>query len=281
MTRTRALVLLLAAALLAPLLAMPTGEAAVAPGCSTAQPTFVGGTIRGYPDGRFVDTHIGILILDGSNRHINPDGTPNTSGGYSWIEMLNHNVAATGTTDSTIATDRWGRCVTAAARTAWIEAYPKRADQTPAIQLTDQSRYGDASYYGGRITPGVVNSFGLRLPLTWQNGGNTGGMQGYIWHAGHNVPASAVTNVVAFSQQLGAVCGVEGLAASAYALASATNPDRTYYKVDFLSAGQCGAAWQLYSLQATCHLVCGASNRTVAILIRVVRGRWPRVDIVF
>jgi predicted secreted Zn-dependent protease len=78
-----------------------TASATVAPGCTAAAPTFVGGTIRGYPDNRFVDTHIGILILDGSNRHINPDGSPNTSGGYSWIEMLNHNVAATGTTDGT------------------------------------------------------------------------------------------------------------------------------------------------------------------------------------
>jgi hypothetical protein len=147
--------------------------------------------------------------------------------------------------------------------------------------VTDFTRYGDTAYYYGRLTIGGRNLFGLRLPTIFQQGGNTGGVQGYIWHAGKSVPASAVSKVRAFTQQPGPVCGVEGLAASAAALGSATNPDRTYYRTDYLSAGQCSAPWQLYSLQVTCHQVCGATDRTVALLVRVVRGRWPRVDIQF
>jgi hypothetical protein len=271
----------LAVALLAPLLAAPASQAAVAPGCTAAQPTRVGGTIRGYPDNRYVDTHIGIQVTDVAGRTISPTGTL-VKGGYSWIEMLNNNVSATGTTDSTIATDKWGRCVTANARSVYIEAYPKRADQVPAIQVTDQSRYGETAYYGGKITPGAVNTIGLRLPATYQaTGGNTGGLQGYLWHAGQYVPAGAITRVRAFTQQPGPTCGVEGLAASAEALASATGPNRTYYKVDFLSAGQCGAPYQVYSLQMTCHLACGATDRNVATLVGVRRGQWPRVDVVF
>jgi hypothetical protein len=227
-----------------------------------------------------VNVHIGVLLLDAAKKPINVDGSLKTGGGYSFIQKLNSDTPPTGTTDPTGVTDRWGQCVAGNAALAFVEEYPKRPSPDPMV--TDFTRYGDGAAYNRHITPGAVNTIGLRLPVTFQNGGNTGGVQGYLWHGGHNVPASAVTGVVAFSQQFTvSTCGVEGLAASAAVLGTATGPDRTYYKVDYLSAGQCAAPSQLYSLQLTCHIVCGATDRRVAVLVGVRRGLWPRVDITF
>lgn len=250
--------------------------AAIAPGCTATQPTFVGGTIRGYPDGRALDVALGVEITDSSHHMLWPDGSLGYAGDdYSWKEFLNTTVAATGT-ESSSASYRWGRCVTAKASRFYVEMYPKNT-----AGVTDNSRYGSASYYNGVLTPGANVEVALRLPLIHQLGGNTGGIQGYISYSGKSVPTSAVTTVVAFTYSPGNACGIEGFSAAATVLGNGTSPDRTYYKVDYLAGGQCGAPYQAYYLKLRCHLMCGAVNNLWAQTVHVVNGHWPRVDVIF
>jgi hypothetical protein len=253
---------------------------AVASGCTTAKPTWVGGHFWGS-DGRAINAHIGVGLKDKNGIDVLEDGSPRGPGeGYSFIERLNPTVPATGTTDPS-AVRVWGRCVAANVTRAFIEIYPKRPASDPLTAPTDYSRYGLGSYYFLRVTVGARLDVLLRTPLIYQLGGNTGGVQGYITRGGRPVPPEYITRVRAFTTQPGATCGVEGMAAIANKLL--TGPSgRTYYLVDFLAAGQCGVAYQTYNLRVTCGPpACGSVPVLVIKKINVVRGRWPRVDVAF
>ena len=271
---------LLCALILAGLTQSPA-HAAIAPGCTADRPTFVGGTLAGYPDNRALDAHIGVSVgyKDAAGRlHVVlPDGSPNpsTNGDYSWVDRLNPTVAASGT-DDPAAARAWGQCVWGGVTVFYAEVYPK-APGDPATQRTDKSRYGSTAYYAGPVSAGQQLNVALRAPVTWQAGGCcTGGLQGYITYAGQYVPASAVTSVRVFPGA-GAPCGVEGYSAAADQLVSAAGPDRTYYKVDYLAGGRCGAATQAYGLQVTA--VVGGVVRKFWKPVAVASGRWPRVDV--
>ena len=258
---------------------------AIAAGCTADRPTFVGGTLVGYPDGRALDAHIGVSVgyKDSAGRlHVVlPDGSPNpsTNGDYSWVDHLNPTAPATGTTDPA-AQRTWGQCVWGGVTVFYAEVYPKApvdATHDVAHQRTDKSRYGSTAYYGGTVTGGQKLNVGLRAPVTWQAGGCcTGGVQGYVTYGGQPVPASSVTRVRAFPGP-GSQCGIEGYSAAADALVSATGPDRTYYKADYLAGGQCGATSQAYSLQVSA--VVGGMTRNFSRRIYVTKGSWPRVDV--
>ncbi len=259
--------------------------AAIAPGCTAKQPTFVGGTLVGYPDGRALDAHVGVSVgyhdAAGQLHVVMPDGSPNpsTQGDYSWVDRLNPTVDATGT-DDPAAQRTWGMCVWGGVTVFYAEVYPK-APGDPLTQQTDKSRYGSAAYYEGPVTAGDQLDVLLRLPVTWQAAaGNTGGVQGYITYHGAYVPAANVSAIRAFPGS-GVPCGVEGYSAAADVLASPANPDRTYYRVDFLAGGRCGATTQDYQFQFTCVSVCGADSRTVAKLISITQAQRPRVDVAF
>ena len=260
--------------------------AAIAPGCTAARPTFVGGTIVGYPDGRALNVHIGVSVgyRDATGRLIvvAPDGGPAdpTLANYSWIDYLNQFVPATGTTDP--AADRtWGMCVAANVRVFYAEAYPKAPGPDLLTQRTDKSRYGAAAYYAGTVTPGTRLNVGLREPVTWQaEAGNTGGLQGYITYQGRPVPVANVARIRAFPGP-GAPCGVEGFSAAADQLQGSADGLRTYYKMDYLAGGRCGATYQAYNFQVTCTAVCGAATRVFVRAIKVTKAKWPRFDVTF
>lgn len=263
-------------------LAQSPAAAAIAPGCTAKQPTFVGGTLVGYPDGRALDAHVGVSVgyhdSNGRLHVVLPDGSPNpsTAGDYSWVDRLNPTVPATGTTDPA-AQRTWGMCVWGGVTVFYAEVYPKAPSADPATQRTDKSRYGSTAYYAGAVTAGQRLNVGLRAPVTWQAGGCcTGGVQGYVTYAGRYVPASAVTGVRVFPG-VGSACGIEGYSAAADVLVSATGPDRTYYKVDYLAGGRCGAATQPYGLQVTA--VVGGVVRKFWKPVSVAAGRWPRIDV--
>jgi hypothetical protein len=253
-----------------------------------AQPTYVGGTINGYTDGRALDVHLGVWVgsSDATGAYVAtlyPDGTPTgPDAGYSWIDKLNPTVAAGGTTDPA-ATNVWGACVSSAVTRFDVEVYPKAPqDPDPTVpQVTDKSRYASVAYYRGAVTPGTSTNLALRVPVVYQDGGgNTGGLQGYITYNGAYVPASAITRVRAFPGD-GAACGIRGFSAAADQLTTASGPDRTYYRMDYLVAGQCGSVAQHYSLQLTCHLYCGATDRDFKSDVAIKRGITPRFDIHF
>jgi hypothetical protein len=286
----RRLWVLLVAILALPLL-QGSAEARVAPGCTPDRPTFVGGSIIGYPDGRALDAHIGVSVgytgADGKFHVVLPDGSPNpsTNGDYSWVDRINPGVPAEGT-DDPAATRTWGACVWGGVTRFYAEMYPKApvdADHDQEHQATDKSRYGASAYYAGAVTAGQTLDVLLRLPVTYQAGGaggNTGGLQGYITFAGAPVLAENISRVRAFPGP-GSACGVEGYSAAADALATADGPLRTYYKLDFLAGGQCGASAQFYSFQVTCTVVCGAASVTFTRQVGIVGARWPRFDVSF
>lgn len=262
-----------------------SASASIADGCTTDRPTFVGGTLIGYPNNYALDAHIGSSVgyydSTGKLHVVMPDGQPNPSnqGDYSWVDHMNPDLDASGAPQGDI---NWGQCVASNVTHYFIEIYPKAPAIDPtdpasvAVQKTDKSTYGSSAYYSGTVSVGQRLNLLLRAPVTFQAGnGNTGGVQGYISNAGSYLPSSSISRIRAFPGP-GSTCGVEGYSAAADVLVSATNPDRTYYKLDYLAGGQCGAPYQSYQLQASC--TCGKSFVKV---INVVKGKWPRVDINF
>lgn len=247
---------------------------AIAPGCDSAHPTFVGGAIYGS-DGRSLNALIGVDHVDSNGVKINADGTPVT-GVYSWTRGINPGFPPEGKADQT-GTRTWGRCITAKVREIFVEIYPKDPTGT-----TNHSRYGGAAHYRQAVTIGANNSILLRLPVTYEAGdGNTGSVNGYITYYGHQVPTQYITRVRAFTTGSGPDCGIEGFKPSATALGPSGSLDATYYRISYLAAGRCGASSQRYSLYIDCSTFCGSTTRTLQRYVDISKGTRPRVDFVF
>lgn len=252
---------------------------AIAAGCTADKPTYVGGTIVGYPNNYALNAHIGTSVgyydSSGKLRIVMPDGTPNTStqGDYSWVDRINSDLPASG---APTGNKTWGTCVSSKVTVFFSEIYPKAPGPDPLTQRTDKSTYGSSAYYSGRVSVGQRLNLLLRAPVTYQAGnGNTGGIQGYVFNGTGYLPAANITGIRAFPGP-GSSCGVEGYSAAADRLGSATNPDRTYYKLDYLAGGQCGASYQSYLIQVNTNI-----GKTYSRVVNIVKGQWPRVDIHF
>jgi hypothetical protein len=142
-------------------------------------------------------------------------------------------------------------------------------------------RYGEASHYYQPITVGRDNQVGLRLPLRYELGGNTGYVNGYLTHGGHRIDPSLITRVRAFSHGRGPDCGVEGLAASADQLGYSASLDATYYRIDALAGGRCGASSQGYTLYIDCKCGTNGAVITQSRAIAISQAAGIRVDIGF
>jgi hypothetical protein len=267
-----------------------SASAKIAPGCTPDKPTFIGGTFVGYPDNRALDGHIGVSVgykdSTGKFHDVIEDGSPIPNpGNYSYVEHMNSTLPATG---SDVGIRNWGRCVAPNVTTFYFEGYPKDPPDlndpkhnTIETQKTDKIRYGTSAYYNGTVTAGQTLNVLLRLPVTYEaGGGNTGGIQGYITYHGQYVPKENITSVRAFPGS-GVTCGVEGYSAAADSLTTSTNPNRTYYKLNYLAGGQCGATVQYYSFQMTCITVCGVARKTFVKRIGITKGLIPRFDVAF
>jgi hypothetical protein len=248
---------------------------AIAPGCDTAHPTFVGGAIYGS-DGGSLNALIGVDHLDANDVKVNADGVPVT-GAYSWTQGVNPSFPPQGNADQT-GTRTWGRCITAKVREIFVEIYPKDPTGT-----TNHTRYGGAAHYRQPVTVGGDNNgILLRLPVTFEaDGGNTGSVNGYITYRGHQVPTQYLTRVRAFTTGSGPDCGIEGFKPAATALGPSGSMDATYYRISYLAGGRCGATSQRYSLYVDCTSFCGASTRTLQRYVDITKGTRPRVDFAF
>jgi hypothetical protein len=262
-----------------------SASAKVSPQCTDDphRPTWIGGTLVGYPDGNALDAHLGVSIgyrdSTGKLKIVMPDGSPNTStqGDYSFVQHFNSDLPSSG---DPIGDKTWGMCVWGGVTTYFAEVYPKApVDETHNvdIQVTDKSTYGASAFYSGVVTSGETVDLLLRLP----HNDVTGGVQGYITYQGNPVSASNISKGVRAFPGPGATCGIEGYSASADELVSATGPTRTYYKMTHLAGGQCGAPYQRYSFQMTCFTVCGATRKTYVKNIAIVTGTVPRFDVNF
>jgi hypothetical protein len=247
---------------------------AVAPGCTAAKPTRLGGEIFGYPDNRFVDAIIGVETKDAAGNTVDLDGASHAPG-YTYVERVNPTLPAEGSTTS--GTKTWGGvCTSSKIVETFIEMYPKAPSNA-----TDKSRYGEAAHYYQPITVGGDNQVGLRLPLKHDLGGNTGYVNGYLTHGGHRIDPALITRVRAFTHGRGPECGVEGLAASADALGYSASLDATYYKIDALAGGRCGAPSQSYTIYLDCACGSRGSVITESRAVDITDGGGLRVDIAF
>lgn len=257
-----------------------SGPGRAAAACPSGQPTFLGGTIQGWPDDRALNALIGVDQQDSAGRRVDAFGVPCDQagsaccGGYSWCESTNPDIAPEGSPDPALDRD-WGRCVAASVVQVFIEVYPKNQ-----AGVTTKTRYGAAAHYYQPITPRAVHNIGLRLPVTFEaDNGNTGGVHGYLTYLGHRIPLANITRVRAFTHGRGPECGVEGFSAAADELGLSGTLDATWYEIGFLSAGRCGAATQTYTLYWDC--VCGGVKRTQSRVVNVAKGVYPRVDVSF
>jgi len=256
---------------------------AVAPGCDSRYPTFVGGPIYGDPDNRSLNAMIGVDHADASGRKVDAHGIlcgqpgHQCCGGYSWCEWINRTIPPEGSPDTSLKRT-WGRCVTSEVTQVFIEIYPK--DQTGA---TNKSRYGAAAHYHQPVTvDGNNDAILLRLPLTYEAGhGNTGSVNGYITYHGHRIPPEHLTRIRAFTTGRGPQCGVEGFSAAPDAKAYSRSRDATYYRISSLAGGRCGADSQRYTLYVDCEDFCGGGTKTLQQSVDISKGTRRRVDFAF
>jgi len=250
--------------------------------CGGARPTWIGGDIYGWPDRRALDAQIGVDHNDANGVKIDANGVAcgaagsTCCGGYSWCMNPNPTIDPEGSTDAALSR-KWGRCVSAKVKEAFFEIYPKNAQGK-----TDFARYGAAAHQHQSIVSGGDNNVTLRLPLIHQvdpTNGNTGAVNGYITCNGKAVPAEDVTRVRAWSTETGTDCGIQGFSASATAVGVGASGAATYYLVDYLAGGQCGAADQTYQLYMD--VICGGVKKTQSKRASVARGARPRVDWAF
>jgi hypothetical protein len=259
----------------------------LAPGCDGAHPTRISGEIHGYPDGRAVNALIGVDAHAGGvqvDRHGRRRGDPRAEfcGGYSWCVRVNPDLGPEGSSDPG-AVREWGTgedaCCAALVDEVFIEVYPQARDDAGGFH-TDFARYGAACHYYQPIRPGRRNRVLLRLPVRFEQGGNTGYVNGYVTYRGGPVPdPERNLRIRAFSLGRGPECGVEGFAASAERLEPSRSGTATYYRTPPLAAGRCGAASQRYSIQVTCKLP-PRPNRQVRH-VDVAKGSRIRVDFAF
>jgi len=264
------LVLGLAAALGLPLVGCggPSGAdesvsesaAAISPGCSPALPTRIRGSVVGS-DGRSVDAVLGVDLSNSAGVKVAPDGVPTGSADYSATFSFNHDLPATGTAAPNQERD-WYLCVSPEVKKAYYELYPKGPSGT------DESRYGETVYQ--YVDTSVIGDYnvGLRLPLTYANGGNTGNVQGYVWCAGRPVKA---TTLRAWSDEPGWACGIRSFAASG------ASAEDGYYTIQNLAAGQCWAPAQATRIYV--YGECNGAVREVEKFVNIEGGKNPRVDI--
>jgi len=245
-------------------------RAAVAPSCTADRPTSLGGALYGY-GGQFnnwtINALVGIDLIDANGNRVNPDGSPHPANGYPALDFVNPNLAQPGMAGGGERT--WGSnsgdgplCVSSSVKTVFLETYPKSPGGT-----TDKTYFGGSQHHGWVVSPGVANSYTLRLLTNDEYGGNTGGVNGYITQGGHkvNVGTTAGTKSVtirAWSHE--GSCGVFGFSASADVFGPSGSLDADYYRVDHLAGGQCRAATQTYDLHVSICTWVTQSNGTLA-----------------
>jgi hypothetical protein len=287
------------------LAALVTPASAQQPGCPPGT-TGLGGSLLDDPRGGPVNALVGIELTDtatGRAYDVFTDGRVDTTGRpagqrYSVVDDVNRAYDGRSLGSSSRRLDRtWGAprgpghlCFTSNPRItqAFVEVYPRRpvdadGDGRAERTVTDRSRVGAAAHYRQPVPTGGVTTVALRLPER----STTGFLHGYVTHAGRSVPVApagcgsscvGITTVRAFPYGSGPDCGIEGFSASADGL-DPTAAQGTYYRIDALAGGRCGAPDQSYALRVTCAEACGPGRRVLSADVRVVAGRGTQTDL--
>lgn len=325
MSARRLFVTVLAAAMAAgflPLVAAPSsaGSTVCGPG-----KTALGGEVRGHPDLAALNASVNVELTNEAVTRaydVFTDGRVDTVGHpagsrYSYVDHVNRDLVQGQAPPPHAPLDRsWGApgrsgvlCFTSNPRItrAYIEIYPRRpiddnGDGIAERHVTDRSRYGAAAHYRHPVRAGADN-VGIVLRLPQNNASHTGVLHGFITYKGRAVPPAApgcgrngkpacngITAVRAFPADVyGPNCGLEGFSASGDGLdPRAKAGGATYYRINALAGGRCGATYQRYSPRVTCVSFCGRNaagglSRTVSSsrLPPVRSGAMTQADFVF
>ncbi len=255
-----------------------TPAAAVAPGCTAARPTALGGGIQGI-DGRALNAVVGIDLVDASGARVDRDGRPVTAPGYVYRDRVNPTTSPDGSDDPSL-TRTWGDpatsgdlCVATKVAKAYLEVYPQNEAR---YSVTTKSRYALAAHHAQTLRAGARNDVLLRLPLVRRLGGQVGYVAGYVTYRGAAVdPAKLVIRV--FPRRAGSECGIEGFSAA---------PDqkfvtggRTRYVSDDIAGGRCGAPSQTYDVRITCS--CGGTPIVRRTFLEVASGKGTPFSVAF
>lgn len=310
MSRRRWLLAAAVAAALVPLVAVPASSA----GSSVCGPgkTALGGSLKGHPDGAALNATVNVELTSDTGRayDVYTDGRVDTVGHpggtrYSYVDHVNRDWVQFGPVPAHAPLDTtWGRpgrrgvlCFTSNPRItrAYIEIYPRRpiddnGDGIADRHVTDRTRYGAAAHYRQPVRVDQDN-VGIVLRLPQNNSAHTGVLHGFITYKGRAVPpaepgcgrdgrpaCNGITTVRAFpADTVGTNCGIEGFSASGDGLdPRAKAGAATYYRINALAGGRCGATYQLYSPRVTCVSFCGR-NASGGLTRTVSPSRKPPV----
>ena len=298
------------------LLLGPAVPASAADGCGPGR-TGLGGSLQGVPDGDALGASVNVELTDaiGSRAYdVFTDGRVDTAGRpagqrYSYVDNVNPELRQRSIGSRHARLDRtWGAprasgpyCFTTnpGIAQAFVEVYPRRpvdddGDGTTDRQVTDRSRHGAAAHYRQPVPAGQSTVVALRLPAPSE----TGFVHGYVTREGRAVPVappgcgtggrpacSGITTVRVFPYGSGPDCGVEGFSASADGL-DPTAAQGTYFRVNAVAGGRCGAPDQEYAVRITCVSACGPNptggpSRVLGHDVRVRTGTGVQTDFAF
>jgi hypothetical protein len=285
---------LLVAAVLAATLPLAGGVATAASSVCGPGKTALGGSLAGHPYGEALNASVNVELTDARTERaydVYTDGRVDTVGHksgtrYSYVDNVNPEFVRGKPVPTGVVVEKtWGApgrqgvlCFTTNPRIAqaFIEIYPRRpvdedGDGTTDRSVTDRSKYGAAAHYRQPVRAGADNT-GIVLRLPQNTPAAVGFLHGFITYRGRAVPAAApgcgtggrpacngITTVRAFAADInGPNCGVEGFSASGDGLdPTARGGAATYYRINALSGGRCGAAAQSYNPLITCVSFCG------------------------
>lgn len=141
--------------------------------CAAPSEKYLGGTVRGS-DGLDVTVQLGFSLQDSSGRGIGLDGCLK-GGGYSTNLFINTGRSHLGYSHTSSTTYQWKLSkLPSNAATAWIEAWPRGADN----QL-NYTKYGGAMRRRVAVNRGDVR---VILPETCHYGGRTGALAGRAYN---------------------------------------------------------------------------------------------------
>jgi hypothetical protein len=249
---------------------LATLEQGVAAGCTTSQPTSIGGGVYGHPDNNSVNASIGVELINANGVPVDElgracSGTTDTCIGnsnYAFMVNINPGTSPLGTPSTTPGMTRsWSRCVAGNVTSVYYEGYPRNESG-----VTDETRYGETMSNKMLVSSGGTLRYDMRLPVRYEADavtGNTGNANGWAYCNGSPTP---VTRINGWTTTPNSGCGIH-----AYQSGGNINNANGYWWIGPLAAGQCNAAYQ--TVAVVVHVNCNGQDMAKTININITKGK--------
>lgn len=247
-----------------------TLEQGVAAGCTTSQPTSIGGGVYGHPDNHSVNASIGVELVDANGVPVDTLGRPCSgttdtcisNSNYAFMVHINPGTSPLGTPSSTPGMTRsWSRCVAGNVASVYYEGYPRNESG-----VTDETRYGETMSNKMLVSSGATLRYDMRLPVRYEADavmGNTGNANGWAYCNGAPTP---VTRINGWTRTPNSGCGIH-----AYQSGGNINNANGYWWIGPLAAGQCNAPYQ--TVGVVVHVNCNGRDMAKTIDINITKGK--------